>query len=149
MDQQIFFKFFEGLNVWKYIYLLSDREFIYYIYLNYVFKNSSNAFCNVFKIKFVYIFIFRCESPVNRFVMSKSPSVEEMAVKEKHKDVSIKESTTFIFDDSAYRESIFEKLYKLRKNKQFCDVILQVNKLLQSFYLFVILFTIIYFRKLY
>lgn len=57
--------------------------------------------------------------------MSRSPSVETMAVKEKQKEV--KSSNIFIFDDNSYRESIFENLNKLRKNKQFCDVILQIE----------------------
>ena len=57
--------------------------------------------------------------------MSKSPSVEVMAVKEKQKEV--KPSNIFVFDDSTYRESIFDNLSKLRKNRQFCDVILQIE----------------------
>lgn len=68
---------------------------------------------------------FRCESPdCFHIAMSKSPSVEIMAVKEKQKEV--KPSNVFVFEDNSYRESIFENLCKLRKNKQFCDVILQV-----------------------
>ncbi|XP_035224105.1 influenza virus NS1A-binding protein homolog isoform X1 [Stegodyphus dumicola] len=67
----------------------------------------------------------RHSSPVNGFVMNRTPSVEAMAVKEKQKDVP--QSNIFIFDDTAYRETIFDNLNKLRKNKQFCDVTLQVG----------------------
>lgn len=57
--------------------------------------------------------------------MSRSPSVETMAVKEKQKEVQT--PNVFVFDDNTYRESIFENLNKLRKNRQFCDVILQIE----------------------
>ncbi|XP_054713920.1 influenza virus NS1A-binding protein homolog B-like isoform X2 [Uloborus diversus] len=60
--------------------------------------------------------------------MSKSPMVEEMdgvPVKEKKKEA--KPLNVCIFEDVSYREKIFENLNKLRKNRQFCDVILQVG----------------------
>lgn len=57
--------------------------------------------------------------------MSKTPSVEEMAVKETKKEP--KQANVFIFDDTSYRELIFDNLNKLRKNRQFCDVTLQVQ----------------------
>ncbi|XP_015922988.2 influenza virus NS1A-binding protein homolog B isoform X2 [Parasteatoda tepidariorum] len=58
-------------------------------------------------------------------MMHKTPSIEEMAVKEKQSEP--KPANVFVFDDTVYREKMFDNLNKLRKNKQFCDVTLQVG----------------------
>ncbi|GIZ05418.1 influenza virus NS1A-binding protein homolog [Caerostris extrusa] len=63
--------------------------------------------------------------PVNGFVMSKTSQTEKMAVKEAQKEM--KQANAFVFDDTAYRELMFDNLNKLRKNRQFCDVTLQVG----------------------
>lgn len=56
--------------------------------------------------------------------MNKTPLVDGMAVKEAPKEPQ--QANVFVFDDTSYREVIFDNLNKLRKNKQFCDVTLQV-----------------------
>ncbi|GFQ74737.1 influenza virus NS1A-binding protein homolog [Trichonephila clavata] len=68
----------------------------------------------------------RSSNPVNSFVMNKTPSSEGMAVKEVQKETT-KKSDLFIFDDTSYKEVMFDNLNKLRKNRQFCDVTLQVG----------------------